>query len=706
MDVKKIVVLFLTLGLASCTDMNGDPSPGSINWTIREFSVDNEGVVFKFKAAISKDVAMRVAECGFYYGKDKSFQDADKIITKITGVYFDTELTLNDYGASYYVAPYISNGKKELLAEAQVIEIGDFASYVNFSWPIQKVSEDGSSVIITDLSISKKNGVDISESGVVYIKTQNVDAITTLGEMVATEEGSVEITGLEIGNDYSYCQYAMDGDNIAYGKVRSFNSTGYSSVETTEVRADFESVYCKGTLISDGGDDGAKCGFVWSKTEQYPEYNDINIQICTINDGVFEANLVLEANTNYYIRTFCKNSRATTYGDVFYITTQKGRYISLSNSDVTFDAYGNLTSEAIKVDASVAWEVFDSLLWGKVTPAEGEAGETELSIVLTENDSLHPRSAIVNIYDKENRSVVAKLTVIQSAVTLEDMAPLECVWNAETLPFEVQFPGLWQAWSSDDWIKLSITSGKGPQLIDILVDENTLAEERKGVVNFWSQGFTFELEVYQSGQYLMFSELSELEEQPANATDVEVMVLTSVGKLPSIVYGEGHSDWITFEENSEGGYTLHLAANHSIAERTATFVVKATAEGADQRYLDGVSCEIVQKGRSISVGVEELNFNSSAQTSSVYAISADGSYEVSKASEDEWYSLYHDYSNNTFYVMLTANDTESARRSVITISLTGLPKGEEYKVEIPITQKRKYGNIDLGDWGEDENWDL
>ena len=107
-SLLKVLFVVLAAGLlTSCMGLD-ETDPSSLTAPqVKTFEVkDNGSLVFELSASVDKSSSSRVAECGFYYSKDKSMSGAERLECRMTGGTFSADLTLRDYGQTFYVCAY------------------------------------------------------------------------------------------------------------------------------------------------------------------------------------------------------------------------------------------------------------------------------------------------------------------------------------------------------------------------------------------------------------------------------------------------------------------------------------------------------------------------------------------------------------------------------------------------------------------------
>lgn len=392
------------------------------------------------------------------------------------------------------------------------------------------------------------------------------------------------------------------------------------------------------------------------------------------------------------------------YGDVssgyYTYIEQTGRYINLWDTNASVDCEGN-SKAGIVVESNIEWEVTSCPSWLKVTPDSGQRGETTITFGAEKNNSLNPRSGTVVISDTHSGAIVKEIVVTQDGLELGNSS-MEFGWQASTRSMEIPFPGQWVAAVSEGWITMSKYSGTGVTDVTVGVTKNESQAVRKGTIDFTTEGKTLTVTVVQSGQYLSIDDVSG--EVGAMGGKIELAYLSSVGNKHSVDYLGGDDGWISVDASKTGYYTLSVAYNPSVKERTANFVIMPTMSDVSSNISQGVKYAVKQRGRSISTDVSRIDMNSVGGTSSTYIVKADGDYTITKDANDYWYSLVADKTNNTFYIVVTENNTDADRVGKLTLSLGNLPNGESLVREVEIVQ-HKYGiNLNFGGFQEDEIW--
>lgn len=393
-------------------------------------------------------------------------------------------------------------------------------------------------------------------------------------------------------------------------------------------------------------------------------------------------------------------SETSKYKSRIYVS-QPGRYISHKPLQPHLD-YDGSCDEALTVSSNVAWEVQRKPEWLTMTPSSGAAGETTVTLSADPLASLVQRSGQVVLASVPGGSVTHSFNVFQRPVSIEEESGMEFDWHASSQTYRLPLPGEWSASVSDGWLSLSDYSGTGATDLLVTVTENESQQPRIATVAFMSEGKTFSMNVLQQAQYLYID--STVGEVSARGGSIELTVHSSVGAQTSVEYEGASTGWLDVTDDGNGVYMLVAEANPSIHERTATFVIRPSDAGAADKYQQGVRFVLEQYGRRLSTFTSAIEMHAKGGTSAVYHVIADGEYTMTKDAADTWYTLVPNYSNNTFYIVCSENKTPGDRKGHIRLSLSGLPAGESYEIDIPVTQYRLGVQLDFKDYDDDIKW--
>ena len=428
--------------LASCMGME-DVDPSSLSMPeVKAFNVkDNGSLVFELSATVDKSVASRIAECGFYYGKDKSMSDAERIKCKMTSNSFSADLTLHEYGQTYYICSYISNGSgsKEILSDPERVQLKDLDAYVEFGAPEVVSYDRATKIAAVRLNYAVRAGVEVTAGGICYgsVKNLSVGGLHIEDKNLDDKSLNAELHNLEAGETFFVRPYFYDGDALAYGEVTELDAWSVPVVETSSVTGITKyGAVCGGNIVDDGGSEVTARGVVWSTSPD----SVVSLSTKTSDGtgaGMFTSTISgLLPGTKYYVRAYATNSRGVSYGDVHTFTTSydlmdaSNCFIISKSGTYAFKPVKGNSSESVGSVKSVEvlWESFGTSVTPKVGDLVESVSYVDGSIIFQTSSTFREGNAVIAAKDASGKILWSW------HIWLTD-APGECVYanNAGTM---------------------------------------------------------------------------------------------------------------------------------------------------------------------------------------------------------------------------------------------------------------------------------
>ena len=342
---SKIIILTTSiLCFSSCmgtdeAELAGKFLPPQV--AVCDATISNESTTVVLNASYKQSSSSTVIdEVGFYYGDNSELTSAEKLVAGTSNETFSVKVLPNTYGKEYFYKAYLSNGKGEILSSVKSFTKPAFDYYVTLDVP-KVVAASGSDLTISS-TISKAEGITLSEAGVFYSSDSDVTIDDTKVTSSNTETINVEIKGLSTGTKYYMCSYVMDREYIALSETVEFVPHAVPSVTTVNVsNISYKTAVSGGSSISDNGLDIISKGVVWS-TEVNPT---IELETKTENGAGKEDYVAdlsgLSPGTKYFIRAYAINSDGVGYGNEITFET-----LSQSNATVTTNAPSEVTSSS------------------------------------------------------------------------------------------------------------------------------------------------------------------------------------------------------------------------------------------------------------------------------------------------------------------------------------------------------------------------
>ena len=345
---------FLATGLmVSCMGMEeSDPSSLQVP-EVKTFDVkDNGSLVFELTASVDKSLAGRIAECGFYYGNEKSMSGAEKVECKMLGGTFSADITLREYGETFYACSYISNGTEgsEICSEPKNITVKELQDYVEFGQAALVSYDRATKAASVSVSYEVEKGVDVTARGLCYGTSRDlsVNERTLNDKNLSSGSVTYEIPGIETGKTYYVRPYLYDGDDLAYGDVSELNAYAVPVVEIGEVsgvKSDCASVSCE--VVDDCGKAIESRGVVYVKGDEEPTLSTGKSAVSGAT-GEYTVTLSgLSPNTLYSVRAYAENEKGVAY------SAEKRTFTtSVALPSVTVSV-GNKTSSSANVTGNI-----------------------------------------------------------------------------------------------------------------------------------------------------------------------------------------------------------------------------------------------------------------------------------------------------------------------------------------------------------------
>ena len=344
-----------------------------------------------------------------------------------------------------------------------------------------------------------------------------------------------------------------------------------------------------------------------------PDASWVSVEPASGEAGSVIIKVKASANTEYQNRTatveFAAGEDAKTTMVVTQLAVQKEPdiYVRVSTPELTVPAAGGVVS--VNVTSNGAWTGVSSESWVAISPAEGVAGISEVSITVAESSAAQDREAILTF---TARDAITTVKIIQKARIVTEDPVLDLSTKTIALPadasqssFTIMTNRAWTLSSQASWIHPDITSGEaGSVKVTFTADANASELERSGKLYVSAGGLTAILTVTQEGK--------EPEKEPQ--VDLSVLSISfkeEGGTSQATVISDTpwtascNAQWVSFTPNSgnAGSTTIQVTvqANNTSADRTADIVITAGAtsvrltisqKAKDQQGMGGITGDV------------------------------------------------------------------------------------------------------------------
>lgn len=367
---------------------------------------------------------------------------------------------------------------------------------------------------------------------------------------------------------------------------------------------------------------------------------------------------------------------------------QDGIYIKTDVSQILFNPFS--CERSLLIESNTEWEILNNPDWLTISEKNGK-GNKVIEIKASENPTTEVRTGVIKIGQK-GFSYHIEVSVEQSSmnvVTDQDQIQFSDVSSTTSITLITE--GTWSAYTNDEWIHVSPSSGFGSANITVSVDENKEETEREGAIFVSVGNIKKHIRIIQSGKYFSFTN--------------ENLELASTGGIISLSLKTNEawtiskeSSWISTSLDSGFGdaeIIISVADNPSVENRKA--IVTIMPENSQSVMLT-----ISQKGRYLTVDHSSLSFYAKGGTSDIITISTDGTFVIKK--DQDWLTI--NQNGKAFTVTVAPSSLLEPRTANVVVQLTGLSNNESYFVVIPIMQKAVSESFTGEDFGDDEDWNF
>ena len=283
-----------------------------------------------------------VEECGFYYSTDRSMAHAVRVEASMEANSFAVELPEREYGTTYYICSYVTNGHgSEIRSEVVTYNLKALERYVEFgAFKIRLYSKEEKTLDVS-CEVEVWSGVSISEIGVCFGVTTSP---STEGKHVKgklTDDGLVlaSLQNFLPEKEYYLRAYVRDGEYIAYSEIVPITIELFPPTLASVIVSSIASTSAKfsSAVADNGGDKVTEVGFYYSTDEAVDPDASFRVNQAYSSDSFSLEATNLQANTKYYVKSFAKNSVGVAYSEVASFTTAPAAPLvaTLEATDVT-----------------------------------------------------------------------------------------------------------------------------------------------------------------------------------------------------------------------------------------------------------------------------------------------------------------------------------------------------------------------------------
>lgn len=299
------------------------------------------------------------------------------------------------------------------------------------------------------------------------------------------------------------------------------------------------------------------------------------------------------ASTNTATISFSFNG--TTYATISVMQKPAGTPAT-DYASLAFENTGGVYQLAIT--SEVSWTATTSASWLQLTPIEGSAGKSTLTIEAAPNYSQNERAdyVYINIGGKQSLSVKITQEGVFFNITPTTQPTFTSRGGTHSLNIATNEAN-WTAASSDSWLTLSKQSGTGSIDVVLTAADNPSIHEREATATFTPNLLQpVKFVAKQAGRYLR-----------ADATSLQFFSKGGTSEVITITTDADYTitssapEWLTVQQ-SGNTFTVTAAKNKTDADRQATVTIAMT--GLKEGETFSLPLSVVQKQPTPVVNVQ------------------------------------------------------------------------------------------------------
>lgn len=342
--------------------------------------------------------------------------------------------------------------------------------------------------------------------------------------------------------------------------------------------------------------------------------------------------------------------------------------VTASEGGVTFEK--DASKYELTVTSDIAWIAETSDTWISVTPSEGAAGTTLVSVEAAPNESVNKRYGYVTF--KSGDFTKLQIEVQQGGLTLSADASMSFGSTPSTQSLSISSNTFWAVLNAPGWVSVTPASGSGDAKINVTVADNPSVSSRTGTITLGQAGVNlkYDVKITQAGKYFDLSTtLLEFSDKGG--------ILTVDIKSDASWTSEVSDDWFTSTPLSGTGnvrVSVSATENTSIYERTGLIRYDFAEESS--------TVNIHQQAKYLTIDNSTFEFTSKGGRH-VIDFSTNDSWTAAVEHNVDWITLSQTSGDGSGSITITAKDNPSVNVRSTAVVIT--PKYAQ-AVRILITQ--------------------
>ena len=363
------------------------------------------------------------------------------------------------------------------------------------------------------------------------------------------------------------------------------------------------------------------------------------------------------------------------------VVSQAPAKAETSVNELVFD--NTAVSATFSITSETSWIASASDSWLQVSPDEGQAGTTEVTIDLAPNMNVSERNGYIT-FRCNNITELLTMKVVQKGLYLETDTD-ELVFGAQPCSREIVINSNvdWAVTYCPQWATPTITEGQGNATFSVQVEENVSTYERSGYMLIESPGLNLSKRIQLTQHGKSFEMGTTVMEFSDKASTNTVDIITDGA-------WEAHCnvDWVILSPYmASGNSVLSVSVTENTSDNERIAFVNVTVSDKT------IELTVRQQGKFLSLDESQLVIPSKGGSVNVY-VNTNDSWEARLEDASEWLSLSTAHGDGAVDVTVTATDNASVNERTDILSIT---TKNNLAIQLPIRQEARYLKVNMTD---------
>lgn len=349
---------------------------------------------------------------------------------------------------------------------------------------------------------------------------------------------------------------------------------------------------------------------------------------------------------------------------------------ALTFSNQASTAKFSITSESV-------WHATTSAYWLQITPENGLAGTTEITIDLTPNTNIAERRGYIT-FSCNTTTELLTMEIIQKGLYIEkDKSILSFDAKGGNIDLLINSNVAWEITAIPQWATSSIRNGSGDASINITVEDNPSIYQRTGTLRIESPGLNLSTTVMIKQEGKTFNIGTSLLEF-SDKSSTNTVDITTDGTWEAYY----DADWITLSPHSaSGNSSLAVSVTENIGHSDRMAIVSITMSDKTIELI------VRQQGKYISVDNEQLVFPTKGGAINLHVATND-TWEALLKGNANWLKLSASKGEGAVDMILSATDNASVNERFEIINII---TKHDLSVELPVKQEARHLSVSASD---------